>query len=78
MTALAIAREEGALILGGDFYVLKRGEMRPAHVNWYTDPREGESEMDCARRSWVESEKALREFPWSTYPEAVVALVRAA
>ena len=77
LTAVELAREERVPILGGDIYALEGGRMRPAHRNWHTDPLEGESEMDFARRSWVRSEEFLREFPWSEYADAVVAIVRA-
>ena len=77
IVAVALAREDGVPILGGDVYVLERGRMRPAHANWCTDPLEGESESEFARRSWVQSEEFLRKFPWPEYAEPMIAIVRA-
>jgi hypothetical protein len=77
LAAVEIAREERVPILGGDFYVLERGRMRPTYQSWYTDPRVGESGKEFSLRSWENSERSIREFPWSEFTEAMVALVRA-
>jgi hypothetical protein len=75
--AIALAREEGLPLLGGDIFVSERGRLRPANLNWFTDPRPGETEVDFRRRSWYESETFLQEFNWDRHPNAFVVFVRA-
>jgi len=77
LSALAIAIEIGIPILGGDFYTIERGRMRPTHISWYADRFDCERAIDYANRSWAEAKKAILDFPWSDYSTALVALVRA-
>lgn len=77
LSAVRLAREEGIPILGGDVYRLDLGKMRPAYLNWCTEPLPGEAEADYARRSWEESEMFIHEVSRLEDVEPVIVLVRA-
>ena len=75
LTAVALAREAEIVILGGDVYVRRSGEIMPAYANWHTDRRQGESKAAYARRTWKETEAYLRGYPKSQNEEPLFALV---
>ena len=46
-------------ILGGDVYEYENGYFKPAHMNWYSDPKFDEPESEFAIRSVDETREYL-------------------
>lgn len=47
-------------VLGGDVYEFEEGNLRPAYMNWHSDPGADESDSDFAARSLSETVEYLR------------------
>lgn len=76
LAAVALAREGGIPILGGDVYVRRSGRIVPDSACWTTNPMPGEGIHEYARRTWRESEEYLLGFPSLEDGEPFFTLVR--
>lgn len=62
LRAIDILEEEGAVILGGDVYLMANGKLRFALANWYTNRRPDEHTGETARRSVAHSRTYVTQF----------------
>lgn len=73
--AVALARNEGLAILGGDVYVRRQGKIEPAYANWQSSRRRDEAPEVYAQRTCNETEEFLRRYPETGTGEVLFALV---
>lgn len=75
LVAVALAREEGLAILGGDVFEARPGGIEPAYANWHSSRRRGEGPDDYIGRTCREAAEFLRQYPEPADSEALFALV---
>ena len=68
LIAVDLLRLASVAILGGDVYFNCSGSIETAYANWHSEPRQGEGREDFARRSCLEAEAHISQFPLSGSP----------
>jgi hypothetical protein len=63
ITAIELLRRASIPILGGDVYLRRDQLLKPTYESWHTDQQPGEGNDSYAYRSWIATEKYIREFP---------------